>query len=70
MTRLMANDNLVKLLYYTDKDPLSQPALTSEEKKTEVFNKLIKIIPRIGPKEDAKSMKSVKNSVEYSESHQ
>ena len=60
MTRLMANDNLVKLLYYTDKDPLSQPALTSEEKKTEVFNKLIKIIPRIGPKEDAKSMISIR----------
>ena len=26
--RLMANDNLVNLLYYTDKDPLSQPHLT------------------------------------------
>lgn len=60
MTRLMANDNLVKLLYYTDKDPLSQPALTPEEKKAEVFNKLIKIIPRIGPKEDAKSMISIR----------
>lgn len=60
MTRLMANDDLVKLLYYTDKDPLSQPTLTSEEKKAEVFNKLIKIIPRIGPKEDAKSMISIR----------
>lgn len=60
MTRLMANDDLVKLLYYTGKDPLSQPALTSEEKKQEIFNKLIKIIPRIGPKEDAKSMVSIR----------
>lgn len=60
MTRLMANDNLVKLLYYTGKDPLSQPALTSEQKKQEIFNKLIKIIPRIGPKEDAKSMVSIR----------
>jgi hypothetical protein len=28
VSRLMANDELVKLLYYTDKDPLNQPALT------------------------------------------
>lgn len=60
MTRLMANDNLVKLLYYTGKDPLNQPALTPEEKQNEIFNKLIKIIPRIGPKEDAKSMISIR----------
>jgi hypothetical protein len=26
--RLMANQNLLKLLYYTGKDPLSQPDLT------------------------------------------
>ena len=31
--RLLANDNLIKLLYYTDKDPLSQPLLTEEEKQ-------------------------------------
>ena len=31
--RLMANNNLVNLLYYTDKDPLSQPYLTEEQKK-------------------------------------
>ena len=28
VTRLMANDKLVNLLYYTDKDPLNQPPLT------------------------------------------
>ena len=56
VTRLMANDNLVNLLYYTDKDPLSQPHLTEEQKKELIFEKLIKIIPRIGPKEDAKSV--------------
>ena len=44
ITRLMANDNLVNLLYYTEKDPLDQPHLTSEQKKTEVFEKLIKIL--------------------------
>jgi len=30
VSRLMANDNLVKLLYYNDKDPLSQENLTDE----------------------------------------
>lgn len=56
VTRLMANDKLVNLLYYTDKDPLNQPPLTKEQKQDLVYEKLIKIIPRIGPKEDAKSI--------------
>ena len=51
--RLMANKKLVKLLYYTDKDPYSHPDLTEEQLEQEVYNKLIKIIPRIGPKETA-----------------
>lgn len=54
--RLMANDNLVNLLYYTDKDPLTQPHLTDLQKKEEIFEKLIKITPRVGPKETAHSM--------------
>lgn len=49
--RLMANDNLVNLLYYTDKDPLNQPHLTEEEKREKIFEKLIKVTPRVGPKE-------------------
>ena len=60
VTRLMANDNLVNLLYYTDKDPLSKPHLTKEQKQELIFEKLIKIVPRIGPKEDAKSIIVVK----------
>lgn len=60
VTRLMANDQLVNLLYYTDKDPLNQPHLTSEQKKKEVFEKLIKIIPRVGPKETAHSIISIR----------
>lgn len=56
VSRLIANDDLVKLLYYTDKDPLSQPALTDKQKREEVFEKLIKITPRVGPKEDARSI--------------
>ena len=58
--RLMANDNLINLLYYTNKDPLSQPPLTEEQKEKVIFNKLIKIIPRIGPKEDSKSMIAIR----------
>ena len=54
--RLMQNDNLVKLLYYTDKDPLSNENLTEEQKESEIFEKLIKIVPRIGPKETASSI--------------
>ena len=43
VTRLMANENLVKLLYYTDKDPLNHPDLTEEQKRKEVYEKIIKI---------------------------
>lgn len=56
VSRLMANDNLINLLYYTDKDPLSQPHLTNEQKRELVFEKLIKVIPRVGPKETATSV--------------
>lgn len=54
--KLLANQNLLKLLYYTDKDPLSQPDLTQEQIQKEVFEKLIKIVPRVGPKETAHSI--------------
>lgn len=60
VTRLMANDDLVNLLYYTDKDPLSQPHLTNDQKRKEVFEKLIKIIPRVGPKETAHSIIAIR----------
>ena len=58
--RLMSNDREVNLLYYTDKDPLNQPYLTWEQKQELVFEKLIKMVPRIGPKEDAKSIVVIK----------
>ena len=60
MKRLMANDNLVNLLYYTDKDPLNQPPLTEDQKREEVYEKLIKVIPRVGPKETAHSIISIR----------
>jgi hypothetical protein len=31
-SRLLANDSLVKLLYYVDLDPLDKTALTAEQK--------------------------------------
>jgi hypothetical protein len=54
--RLLANQNLLKLLYYTDKDPLNHPDLTQEQIQKEVFEKLIKMVPRVGPKETANSL--------------
>jgi hypothetical protein len=60
ITRLLANDDLVNLLYYTDKDPLNQPKLSDNQKKKEVFEKLIKIVPRIGPKETAHSLVAIR----------
>ena len=58
--RLMANDNLINLLYYTDKDPLANPPLTDKQKQEEVFDKLIRIIPRVGPKETATSIIAIR----------
>ena len=60
VSRLCANQNLLKLLYYTDKDPLSNPDLTNEQIKESIFDGLIKIVPRLGPKEDASSMISLR----------
>jgi hypothetical protein len=54
--RLLANQNLLKLLYYTDKDPLSHEDLTEEQIQNEVFEKLVKVVPRVGPKETAHSI--------------
>ena len=60
VTRLMSNQDLVKLLYYTGKDPLSEADLTDEQLSEEVFEKLIKVVPRVGPKETAKSLISLR----------
>lgn len=56
MNRLFENQRLLKLLYYTDKDPYSQLDLTQDQIKTEIYEKLIKITPRVGPKETAHSI--------------
>ena len=54
--RLLANDDLVKLLYYEQDDPMGQPVLSMETKEKEVFEKLIKTVPRVGTKDTAKSI--------------
>ena len=54
--RLLANDELIKLLYYEQDDPMGQSALSAEEKEQEVFEKLIKTVPRVGTKDTAKSV--------------
>jgi hypothetical protein len=60
MKRLLANQNLLKLLYYTDKDPLSHEDLTQEQIQDEIFEKLVKIVPRVGPKETAHSLITIR----------
>lgn len=53
---LMNNDTLVNLLYYEGKDPINEPNLTIKQKQELVYEKLIKVVPRIGPKDTAKSV--------------
>lgn len=60
INRLQSNQKLLKLLYYTDKDPYAGEDLTQEQIQNEVFEKLIKIVPRVGPKETAKSLISLR----------
>ena len=60
VVRLQSNQNLLKLLYYSDKDPYSHPDLTEKQIQEEVFEKLIKIVPRVGPKETAQSLISLR----------
>ena len=56
VSRLMANDNLVNLLYFEDKDPMNHLPLTAEEKQTEIFEKLIRVIPKVSSSENVKSI--------------
>ena len=56
VSRLQSNQTLLKLLYYTGKDPYDEMDLTPSQIKNEVFEKLIKVVPRVGPKETAQSI--------------
>ena len=53
--RLMENDDLVKLLFYEDQDPLAGASLDKETKQKEIFEKLIKVVPHVGTNTDSKS---------------
>lgn len=54
--RLAANQNLLKLLYYSDDDPLSGADITPEIYRQKIYDKLIKITPRVLPKETEQSL--------------
>ena len=56
VSRLQANQNLLKLLYYTGKDPYSEDDLTPSQIKDEIFEKLIKVVPRVDSKDTAQSL--------------
>lgn len=56
VSRLLANDDLVKLLYYEGKDPFGSTVLTTEEKNKLIFEKLIKITPRVTEDDANKSI--------------
>jgi hypothetical protein len=54
-SRLLYNDELVKLLYYADLDPLAHKPLSDDEKREKVFNDLITVVPKMKIREDNKS---------------
>ena len=56
ISRLTQNDNLVKLLYYEHSDPLGADVLDATTKQKEVYNKLIRFIPRVTEDESNKSV--------------
>lgn len=60
VNRLQADQTLLKLLYYTDKDPYSKADLTTEQIQNNIFEKIIKIVPRIGSKETAQSIVTIR----------
>ena len=68
LSRLMNNQDLMKLLYYTDKDPLSKKDFSKEEIKEKIYEKLIKIVPKIEEQEKSNSivafrvMRGIKNA--------
>ena len=49
VNRLLANDDLLKLLYYTDQDPLNPQKITPD--KMAVFEEYLRVTPRAGTKD-------------------
>lgn len=60
--RLLANQNLLRLLYYTDKDPLNseKPDISAQEAYKNGDNGIVRIIPIIGYKEDSTSVITIR----------
>lgn len=58
--RLTANQKLLKLLYYTGKDPYSEEDITPEQIKNEIYEKQLKIVPRIGTTDTARSFVTIR----------
>jgi hypothetical protein len=58
MKRLLANKELLRLLMYTDKDPLNpeKPEIKASEAYLNGDNGVVRIIPIIGAKENAQSI--------------
>lgn len=56
VSRLQSNQRLMKLLYYTGKDPYGQPDLTDEEIRDKIYEKLLKVVPRVSSKETSESI--------------
>ena len=57
-TRLLQNEDLLKLLYYTEQDPLDREGLSPEIKRS-IFNDLICVVPKVGAREDSCSVIAV-----------
>ena len=58
--RLEANQKLLKLLYYTDKDPLSHEDISSSIIKDEIHNDLVRFVPKLPPQEGPQSRIGIK----------
>lgn len=58
MKRLLENKNLLRLLYYTDKDPLNEEKAEIDPKQAYLAgdNGVVRIIPIIGMKENSQSI--------------
>ena len=58
MKRLLANQNLLRLLAYTDKDPLAEDKedVTAKDAYMQGDNGVVRIIPIIGAKENSTSI--------------
>lgn len=60
MFRLLANDTLVKYLYYSDAEANEHNALTDEEKQEKIAHKLIRVKPKVTEEEVSKCIVAIR----------